>query len=449
MRRGRSQPLLLLIFLTGFAAMLAMNWPGQMSYDSVSQLSEARAGFYHSWHPPVMAWLLGLFDAALPGAGIFVLFDALLTFGALIALSRAGRAGWWTVAVTGLIVFLPQLWLYQGLVWKDVLFADAALAGFACVALVAQHWRNGGETAAVLMFCFLTLAGLSRQNGLVVVPFAAAAIAWIATRNGAPWRRAIVWGGATFLVIVVLIIASNIALNQRSNGDSGPSEQWHALAIYDLSGAVSREPALRLDGLNDDDPKLAQAIRTRGATLYTPLRNDPIMSDPNVHNALNDREADTDALVDQWKDLIIHHPSLYLRVRAAAFWQVFGTPDIRAARPVFTGIEGPADLLALLRIPPRRDGRDRVLDTAAKAFFGTPVWSRPVFALLAMGCLVVLLRRRRPPDIAVAAMLLGAFAFAASFFVISIACDYRYLYFLDLSACAALLYLSLEPREAA
>jgi hypothetical protein len=42
-------------------------------------------------------------------------------------------------------------------------------------------------------------------------------------------------------------------------------------------------------------------------------------------------------------------------------------------------------------------------------------------------------------------MLLASLAFTASFFVISIACDYRYLYALDLAALASLFYLALDP----
>ena len=48
------------ILLLGFAVMLAMNAPGQLSYDSVSQLADGRAGFYNSWHPPVMACLVAV-----------------------------------------------------------------------------------------------------------------------------------------------------------------------------------------------------------------------------------------------------------------------------------------------------------------------------------------------------------------------------------------------------
>jgi hypothetical protein len=60
--------------------------------------------------------------------------------------------------------------------------------------------------------------------------------------------------------------------------------------------------------------------------------------------------------------------------------------------------------------------------------------------------LIVLLRRRADADIGVAAMLAGALAFTASFAMISIACDYRYLYFLDLAAIAAALYLAAGAR---
>ena len=63
-----------------------------------------------------------------------------------------------------------------------------------------------------------------------------------------------------------------------------------------------------------------------------------------------------------------------------------------------------------------------------------------------MAELILLLRRRRPADIAMAGMLGGALACTASFFFISIACDYRYLYALDLSALLAAFYLSLDWR---
>jgi hypothetical protein len=43
-------------------------------------------------------------------------------------------------------------------------------------------------------------------------------------------------------------------------------------------------------------------------------------------------------------------------------------------------------------------------------------------------------------------MLASALLFAASFLPIALACDYRYLYFLDVAAMAGLLYLATDLR---
>jgi hypothetical protein len=61
--------------------------------------------------------------------------------------------------------------------------------------------------------------------------------------------------------------------------------------------------------------------------------------------------------------------------------------------------------------------------------------------------LTFLLLRRRPADVAVAGLLLGALMFTATFVVLSIACDYRYLYALDLAAITGSLYVALDPSR--
>jgi hypothetical protein len=59
--------------------------------------------------------------------------------------------------------------------------------------------------------------------------------------------------------------------------------------------------------------------------------------------------------------------------------------------------------------------------------------------------LVLTLMRRDPADYVIAALMAGVLGFTASFAVISLACDYRYLYLLDLAAMAGLFYLALDP----
>src|SRR6201988_2315275 len=107
------------IFVLGFPVMLAMNAPGQLSYDSVAQLADGRAGFYNSWNPPVMAWLLGLLDRLVPGTLLFPIFPALHLFSALLLLLWLKPRGWPSAALAILIVLTPQWLLYQGEIWKD------------------------------------------------------------------------------------------------------------------------------------------------------------------------------------------------------------------------------------------------------------------------------------------------------------------------------------------
>jgi hypothetical protein len=437
------------IIVAGAVATLALDWPGHLSYDSVIQLSEGRSGIYGTWHPPIMSWLLGVGDALVPGTGLFVAFDMALTFGALLSLIRLGsRASWPPAAAATLCLVSPQFLIYQGIVWKDVLFADAAVAGFVCLAQAAQLWSAGRARAAliVLAFVLFVLAALARQNGIVVGLVGCVALGWIAAKHAtqARWRNAFVYGGSALLGAVIFGACVNAALNARSDADEwGPLVQTKLLQNYDIVGMVAAHPGLELTKLDDTEPELAAAIRSDGVRLYTPQRNDTLASSVPLQTALANSEASE--VRDQWFDLILHHPWLYLKTRARAFGWVAFTPQIGRCVPFVVGVGGPADVMRRLGLKLRMDARDYALQNYAIALTGTPVFSHVTFALIAILALYPLLRRRRPEDIAIAFMLIGAFAFTLSFFVISIACDYRYLYALDLSAMFAALYVALNP----
>ncbi|HLY81145.1 MAG TPA: hypothetical protein VKQ70_17330, partial [Caulobacteraceae bacterium] len=127
-----------MVIVAAAAATLWLNLPGHLSYDSVVQLAEGRGGLYTGEHPLVMSWLLGVGDRLLPGAGLFVAFDVLLVFGALLALVLiAPRPAWIAAPLAALCALLPQLAVYPAIVWKDVLFAGASAAGFAALAWAA------------------------------------------------------------------------------------------------------------------------------------------------------------------------------------------------------------------------------------------------------------------------------------------------------------------------
>jgi hypothetical protein len=415
------------ILTAGLALMLALNLPGQLSYDSVGQLFDGRFGHYNSWHPPVMAWLLGLSDAVLPGTGLFVCFEALLV-GAAFALSLRRNAGWIAAALLFGILLTPQLLLFQGIVWKDVLFADAYVLAFAALARSVREDGKFRLGLFGLFFLSLTLAGLARQNGLLLLPVGALAFGWITAKGKRCWVHA----AAALTLLLVLVGAANLALALRSDGGKGLQDEIQLAQIYDLTGAVRQ--GYRLNLLSHSDPALAQALQSQGVRAYSLQMQDtlePILPARIVKGAV----------MAQWRTLLAQRPDLYLRERLPLFWQVLATPELALCHPGYAGISGDPEQLKALGLSARFRPRDIWLAAYARGFIGTPVLSHLAFAALALLLLVIYLRRGRPGDIAMAAMLTAGLAFAVSFFFVSVACDYRYLFPLDLAAMLGLFHL--------
>jgi hypothetical protein len=439
------------LLVAGFLLVAVINLPGHLSYDSIMQLNEGRRGFYANWHPPMMSWLMGVFDWIWPGTALFTIFDLVLIFGSLGALlwlaPNPGRAA---TVVLALCLLTPQFLLYEGIVWKDVLFADLAVAGFAALAVAGERWKQRRLRWALagVAFLLLSVATLVRQNGGVVLPAGIAALAWIAWRQSdeKKLRAAVLYGFCALAGSAVAVVAIHSALALRIRGDSSPAVAFRLLEFYDLIGAAKTDPRFQFAYFADDDPALEHLMRTDGVKLYTPERNDTLAQSEPLQRAYFNSPEET--IPEEWHTLIAAHPGLYLRVRAEVFrWVVF-TPDLPACRPIFSGVDGPAVQMAKLGLRKRFDMRDGMLDFYGKRFIGTPILSHSFFALLALVSLVFLFARGTAADVAMAWMLVSTLAFTASFFVISIACDYRYLYFLDLATMVAVFHLSLDWRSA-
>ena len=451
---GRASGLTVAVIALGAAATLALNMPGHLSYDSVLQLFQGRAGVYNSWHPPVMAWMLGLGDSIVSGPALFVAFDTLLLFGSLVGLVLIpgnGDCSRLAPVIAAVFVVTPMGLIYPAIVWKDVLFAASALAGFTALALAASQWRRPKlrwlliALAAVLM----ALAGLVRQNGAVVPVMGAISLGMIAA--AAAERRRILCGAGFGLGLVgaaaVIMAGSTLALNTRSDGEPEQVRQLEYLQLYDLSGAVKQRPSLSLQRLKAANPRLEQLVRTEGAMVWTPQRIDTIAALDDLHEQM--LATPMSAVTAQWLDLIVRHPDLYLSVRGVDFFWVVFTPRVRDCTPFFVGVDGPQPYMDQLSLVRRMSPRDSALKTFGLALTYTPVFSHALYGTIAMLVMIRLALRRRPADIAVAGMIFSALTFCASFLVVSVACDYRYLYFLDVAAMAGALYLAASGRRSA
>lgn len=438
------------MIVLGGALTYLLDFPGSMEDDSYVQLLEGRTGSYGNWHPPIMSWILGVSDyLAAPPDALYTLFQMLLAFGALAAvLWLPKRVSWAAVAAGLVMLLLPQFVMEQAVVWKDALFADATFAGYLCLAHAAVQWQRPRLRLLLLAAsaALLVIALLTRQNGMVVVPGAAVALFFIARKLEGGWKRGLGYATGLAGLCGVIALAGNAALMLRWDGTPAREDQIKILQLYDIAGMVKRDPPLPLTVFDGEAPNLAHIVRTEGVARWSPVKNDTMQVSPRIVSALDATSASV--MYRQWRALITQYPGQYLAVRLVLFRWVFQPPDVGLCHPFHVGDEGdPADLKAL-GMKPRLDRRDLALWRYGDFFRDdTPAFSHAFWAVLAAGVLFLLLKRRTPADIALAAMIASGFVFTATFFVISIACDYRYLCIIDLTALAGILYVAADWRD--
>jgi hypothetical protein len=435
------------ILLSGFALTLAVNLPGHLEFDSIRQLLEGRSGVYSNWHPPVMSWLLGIADEIEPGAAAFVILDVAMVFSAILALVwLVERPSWFAVPAAALAVALPQLFLFPAIVWKDVLLAASCLVGFAFLAHAAVNWHRPTFRLALLAGAaiFIALAVLARQSGVVILPCAAGALGAIAAKRN-KLRVGMAYGVGFFLATALMALGTNAALQQRASKALGPVEQFEDLQLYDIAGMLSRRPELKLSILEQESPRLADRLRAVGPRLYTPIGHDRLTDDPEIRSFII---SSVSVVGRQWRDLILSNPLTYLGVRGRDFGWLFLSQHPHECLTYAVGVIGPVADLKAASLAFRYDDRDRWLDgDYAAPLVATPVFSHPVFAVSGLFCLGFLLFRRRPADLAIAALLVAVLLYSLSYFVIAISCQYRYLYVIDLSALGASLYVLADMRR--
>ena len=247
----------------GLLLTLAANLPGQMSYDLVIELEEAHTGIRQTWAPAISSGLLKPFDHLVAGTGLYVTASAALLFLCLMSLTRLRpRSNWLAVVLGVLVILTPQVLIYQGIVWRDVMFANLIIAGFVMLAHAAQRWaaRPPVLPLAGALVC-LASAALARQNGLILVVAAAGVLAWTVRAGG--WQRSLAWGlGGLLAAGVVAVGLDKIAQPPHNPQAMRADVGLRILEHYDVVGAKAHHPRLKLKEIGKVDPAAAALIET-------------------------------------------------------------------------------------------------------------------------------------------------------------------------------------------
>jgi len=432
------------ILIAGFAIVASLNLPGQIGFDSTTALWEGRHHLRMSWGPPMYSAILGAFDAVVPGTGLFTaasLMTTALAWAALPLLRR--RLAWSGPVLLALVFALPQILIYQGIVWRDVLFADLTVAAFVALALAARVWPRPALRWSLLVLAVFALAfgALVRQNGGVVIVPWALALAWIAAQGR--WRRGLAWMGAGLVAPLALALALAAANPVHEAPDRNRSIGLRLLAHYDLMAALAENPARPLPRMAADRPDALDVLRREAPATYSPTRIDTL--DWNKRLQVKIWRFQAPVITAEWRDMIASDPVGYARRRLEVFRWVFLTPRLDLCVPLHLGVSGLPKVEKELGLIDGQRLQDPRLASYTARWFRTPFYSHLTYALLAAAVAALLMIRREPEDIAIAGLMVAVLGFTATFFFVSIACDYRYLYAVDLAAITGVLYLAIDP----
>jgi hypothetical protein len=287
-------------------------YPGQMSFDSVWQLSEARAGVYTDWHPPAMAVLWHVLDHMLSGPFLMLVLQTVaFVAGCMMLLQRyLGR----TLAAAGAIACLwfPPVAVTFAVVWKDCQMVGYLALGTAWILSERRGVRLGG-------LAMLTLASAMRHNAFTMtLPIIVMLWQW----SPQPRVRRYAIAFAVWIAVTLVAMLANAALTDKK------MHPWHgSLAMYDTIGTLrfsgETSDAVLRDELAgaplDQSEDLAVRIREAYAPALGVFRiiNDKLMHQPTT-------DAERDGMANAFRRVVLGHPGAYLWHRWRTFHQLLG-----------------------------------------------------------------------------------------------------------------------------
>lgn len=295
-----------LITLTAVAARF-LSWPGLVTHDSLFVTIEAISGEYTTYHPLLNTLLMRVLVVPVGSYALFTSLQivlAALLFARSITLvveSKEERsARWLPLASVAIWMLSLHTWLYMGMVWKDV------LSGYAVAYLCAHVYRARTSTGnplcvgwvdTILFACALILATKLRHGmeiNFIIVPLLMGfKTLWAASRlrNG-----------------YILAVAFAVLLSALSNSSFVRVDEGQRLHKARLTAVVAAQPFLGIisnrNGYSSDDHeydrRLAEYVFGR---MY---KQDFAPDYFNNHVELSD----PDALERSVKAIIIRTPRL-------------------------------------------------------------------------------------------------------------------------------------------
>jgi hypothetical protein len=413
---------------------IALHSPGQISMDTSVQLYEALLGQSISYNPPFMSALLQWLGGGNVATSLMLLINTLLLYGSfvLVTFSVAQMRGQqevytlslWRGALAVIVLLNPIVFLYAGILWKDVLFSSLLTSGgaLAIAASVGSVMRR--YACAVFALLLLAAAFITRQQGVFMVPFMVLAV--IAALWSLHSKRQV------YLVVAVIgiFLACVFVLERQIDRAIKPpavaaqSVGLHNLMIFDLAGMLSestRDAREHEVAVSEEQLKHIRAV-------YTPERVDTLEYDSVVREWMNGLKREH--IATSWGSMILQNPQAYLSHRFSSFAWLMGLEGVEGTLPIHVGIEGNEAYLERVGLQSGQTQRSHLIYQMATPLYSTPLF-RHVFwfaTLLVVAVYCFYARLPRPLLVISGSISVATLLMYASFLPAGVAADFRYLF---------------------
>ncbi len=230
--------------IAAFLVQLAAGWPGWLTTDSIAMWTQAQAGVFTDWYPPMLTWAWSVLDVQDSGPLIpFLLQLELFWAGVTLLTIGLQPAARWTRFIPLLVLINPVVWLVVT-VWRDAAAVSVTTLGIGVAALAVRAVRAGRRNGAIAaLWCGAVIIGLATAGRGYLLPLGillmvALTVALLPRSFG---RRARLEAGATAVVLTALsammVAVSLPAVLIGEVTQTRANEAFYALDAYHIDCA--------------------------------------------------------------------------------------------------------------------------------------------------------------------------------------------------------------------
>ncbi|ETZ05271.1 hypothetical protein [Holospora undulata] len=287
-----------------FSIHLFCFWPGIMTSDSQCQYLMAMSGNYGDHHPFIMSFLWRYIDKILKGsAGILVMHLSLFYSGIYFLLKSVAQKRLSLIFLG--VPFIPPIFVYSGMIWKDLGFAYSFFCVMSYLAYLTMQRKNLSFFPKIGILVILAYGTLVKFQAQYLAPIVLVWIGWHCKHHNKD-IAGIVKSISKVLIIFYGIISGIQYLGPKVKQD----HSWQYVKLYDLS-ALSVELN---QSLFPEFCKTKKFSMEKLHSLFNGSRVDYLVfGDAILEKGKNENERNF--LWKTWCSQVARHPLLYIKHR--------------------------------------------------------------------------------------------------------------------------------------